>query len=79
MPKYGKYGEVTTGLGQFHHDEPIFLIRAQDRNAVETIQAYADICENDNCDSGFVGAVLDRAQEFSNWQSANPDLVKKPD
>lgn len=65
-------------------DEPIFIIRAQDKFSVKTIQAY----RNKVRDGAIIGAeklfewyenVGSVISEFINWQRDNRDKVKVPD
>ena len=75
----GKYGHITAEHKQFHPDEPLFLLRATDRHAPETIRMYADLCEDKGCTPEHVDAAYRHAERMENWQAANSDLVKTPD
>ena len=37
----GKYGKITTERGTIPDDEPVFLLRAQDKLASPTVRMYA--------------------------------------
>ncbi len=56
-------------------DEPIFILRAKDRQAVYALRAYLILCENDaQCE-----AIHRRIQQFENWAKEHPDRIKEPD
>jgi hypothetical protein len=65
-------------------DEPIFIIRAQDRFSVKTIQSYRKMVRDGSkigAEKLFswyedVGSVI---SDFINWQRDNRDKVKVPD
>jgi hypothetical protein len=75
----GKYGVITARRKAFHPGEPVFIIRATDRNAVAAVIDYASACANDGCDALHVKAAVDHAYRIREWQENNPTLVKKPD
>ena len=75
----GKYGTIYCTGKQFHPGEPVFLIRATDRNAHNTLTYYAQVCAKDRCSPEHVDAVVDHAVRIYQWQKANPTLVKQPD
>ena len=43
MARETKYGRVTTEKKAIPEDEPVFLLRAQDQFAAETVLFYADL------------------------------------
>ena len=55
--------------------EPVFIIRGQDANAVDTLREYAGYCENPE----LAGTVKMIQHQFAVWQEKNPDKVKEPD
>lgn len=59
-------------------DEPIFILRAQDKFAPTTIDEYRFIVEGDAGSDWFaqIGSIRN---DFLNWQHDNPDKVKVPD
>lgn len=72
----GKYGEITSSKKEFHPDEPIFLLRAQDPIAPVAIEAYAQICQNMGCTDEHVQASMEHATRIRQWQAENPELTK---
>ena len=51
-------------------DEPVFIIRGQDKHAIATIKFYLGLCDH---------AAMAVADEFIAFQANNPDRVKDPD
>lgn len=74
-----KFGKVCTERGDFHPDEPAFLLRGADYLATNTLTAYAALCEMHGSPVQHIDAVADVIQRFSLWQIAHRDLVKVPD
>ena len=74
-----KYGRITAENKVFHDDEPLFVLRATDRNVVETILEYATICHAAGCSEAHVQGVKAQAEAILKWQSMHPELVKLPD
>lgn len=72
-----KYPEVKRLLG-IPEDEPIFILRAQDKFSTETVAAYADIVF-DEVSTDFNDGMDENEKQFREWQSANKDKVKIPD
>lgn len=86
-----KYDKIKKALG-IPLDEPIFILRAQDKYAPIAIRHYRNAAralhpdghtqQRDNPSEAFKawdGEVTECSQEFLNWQEANPDKVKEPD
>lgn len=78
------YYQIKSILG-IPPDEPIFIIRAQDRYSVKTIQSYRkkvrDGTKIEDAEKVFkwyeqVGSIINN---FINWQRDNRDKVKVPD
>lgn len=58
-------------------DEPVFIIRAQDKVALLALQYYADLIRMHRPELvKEVGTVYDT---FRDWRERNPDRVKLPD
>lgn len=76
-----KYGTITTERENtpFHPNEPVFLIRAQDRCAVETVLAYAELASEQGAPEELVAGAQAAADGIAQWQNDNPNLVKTPD
>lgn len=80
----GKYGKIYTqaedaNQAQFHMDEPVFIIRAQDLTAVPTLQAYMVLCEEPGNDPSHLEGIRQELKRFETWQMENRALVKRPD
>lgn len=56
-------------------EEPCFIFRARDVNAVDAITFYASLCTN----SEHQDEVIAVAQRFEDWALANPEKMKEPD
>lgn len=63
-------------------NEPIFIIRAQDKYSIKTIKEYMDIVQDHTAIGQMrdwfaqVGSIIN---DFLNWQRDNRDKVKVPD
>lgn len=75
----GKYGTIYSSNKRFHPGEPVFIIRATDRNAVRGIMDYAARCITEGCTGEHVEACVTHALRIRDWQTKHPELVKKPD
>lgn len=78
-----KYNEVRKLLG-IPADEPIFILRAQDKLSVPTISRYrtfADSIEKpeDRRAEEWFASLDEHTQEFVAWQAENAKKVKLPD
>ena len=73
----GKYGAITAEKKQFHHGEPLFLIRATDPDAVEILTHAAACYAMRGSPPEQVTATMAAADRIQAWQAANPDRVKK--
>lgn len=56
-------------------DEPVFVLRAQDRKAHVALMAYIRACD----DREHVDQVLDRLADFEAFGQQHPDRLKEPD
>ena len=56
-------------------DEPVFIIRAQDVWAAETLIVYRDLCEN----PAHQQAVDNRIMDFCDFAENKPERMKEPD
>lgn len=65
-------------LDKVADDEPIFVLRAQDANAVEAIQHWWSMSRESLTDE-HKNEVSDCIVRFEQWQAAHPDRVKAPD
>lgn len=57
--------------------EPVFLIRAQDKVAIEAVNAYLSFAFDVKANN--LGRVRDLRDRIRDWQEANPKRVKVPD
>lgn len=77
-PKYdaidGKIVNRATGAA-IPDDEPIFILRAKDINAMSTLRHYL----NFHWDVGHRQAVARRIEEFERFAGAHPERMKTPD
>jgi hypothetical protein len=84
-----KYGQIVAERKEFHEDEPLFLLRAQDQLAPGAIEAYAGLVramalgKTDARASGVLHELADQCDNVAAgmrvWQADNPDKVKLPD
>lgn len=73
-----RIAEVKALLG-VPHDEPIFVIRAQDKAACATLIDYADNSERVGASKQFVDAIDGIADDFEKFAIEHPDRQKVPD
>lgn len=82
-----KYGDVTTETGSIGEDEPVFVLRGQDKLAIAAIAGYQGQVEEAIHDGNIgeeAGAQLledvkTARRQFVEWADANPTQVKFPD
>ena len=60
-------------------DEPVFLLRARDRNAAATLKAYLLLIIQDGCDKEHQTAVGLRIHQFEDFAHFHAKRMKKPD
>ena len=70
----GRLVNIATGI-PIPDDEPVFVLRAKDDLAVQTLEYYQEFTETDP----FASEVDKCLKAFQEWQAANPDKVKEPD
>lgn len=70
----GKIINRATGVA-IPDDEPVFVLRAQDRNALAAVAYYAGQCG----DAAHFMATKDVAREFMRFREDHPDRMKEPD
>lgn len=59
-------------------DEPLFLIRARDRNALAMLRYYELICGQDNCSSSYMRRIRERIEAFERYAREHEDLMRQP-
>lgn len=57
------------------HHEPIFIMRARDRNALFGLIEYSRRCK----DTAHVEAIHGRISDFARWAALDPSRIKEPD
>lgn len=69
----GRLVNRSTGV-RIPDDEPVFILRAKDRNAIATLWDYLRHCRNaDHC-----AVIKSRIQDFHAFAKANPERMKEP-
>ena len=74
----GKYGRITTECGDIPEDEPVFLLRARDRQAIYAIAAYSRHCSQRNSPLAHLNDLARVIGVFADWQEANPERMRVP-
>ena len=69
------YDRIQDPAGKIPEDEPVFLLRAQDKHAADTLRCYAQILEFEGCDEAIIQATLEQADRMDAWPVKKvPDL-----
>jgi hypothetical protein len=66
-------------LLQIPHDEPIFILRAQDQTSVDTLDHYISENETEGNDPSWLEEMRKVANEFEDWQIKNSRKIKRAD
>lgn len=77
-PKYNsdQGGIFNRASGEYiPHEEPVFILRARDKHAIQTLQFYADMVKDEHHQS----VVAARIAHFTNYQMNYPERMKEPD
>ena len=70
------YNRIQDPDGKIPEDEPVFLLRAQDRHASFAVRAWARAVEEDGGDPAIVKAARDHAEAMDEWSvKKRPDLA----
>ena len=56
-------------------DEPVFLLRAQDKNAPDMVDLWADWAAEDNAEENIVKAARSHAEAMRKWQEEHGSKV----
>ncbi len=64
---------------QFPEDEPLFLLRGQDKAAPGTIACYLPESRDAGASEEHIAAAHEAYKVMETWQAANRDRVKVPD
>lgn len=60
------------------NNEPIFILRAKDKNSIEAIETYLKECKNSS-PKQHIKEIEQILLEFKEWQKENPKKTKYPD
>ena len=60
-------------------DEPLFILRARDNNAVKTLLDYLRHCVKGGAEGEHIQAIALRLCEFTQFRNDHPDRMKIPD
>lgn len=63
------YARIQDPSGKIPEDEPVFLLRAQDSAAPETVRRWAVLNEERGGDPALTRQALDHARAMEEWQS----------
>lgn len=80
-----KFARQTGTLFRADEDEPIFVLRAQDKFFVPLVRLWIELVENDtpqpisSAVSDKLMDAVDVANQAIDWQKANPNRAKVPD
>lgn len=58
-------------------DEPVFILRGQDRLAEHAIESYCELCVGSADETG--RAAYSRMEEFTEFAQRHPERMKTPD
>ena len=64
------YNRIQDPAGKIPEDEPVFLLRGQDRAAPGAVRAYAEILESMGGDPVLVRLSREQAEKMELWQVA---------
>lgn len=73
------YNRIQDPLDKIPYDEPVFLLRAQDRHAAMAVKHYAELIENDpDVSHEMVDLVKGWVEKMHSWGVKKaPDLERK--
>lgn len=71
MLKREEYNDLNSNLNMADKDEPIFILRAQDRLAPELIRSWASRASIHGCSSEKVQEARDLAAKMQEWGKAH--------
>lgn len=70
-----KYGHVTTEMGDIGENEPVFIIRAQDKTAPHMIAVYAAMADIAGAPPSFLDNLETAMEDMIQWQLVNGSRV----
>lgn len=59
-------------------DEPLFVLRARDRNAIDTLYEYRQACQNDGCNELHLAGIDQTINAFEKFFMEHPERMKQP-
>jgi hypothetical protein len=65
----GKYGHVTTELGDIAEDEPVIVFRAQDATLPKLLAYYLMVCTKAGSPRRHLEIILDTVERVRAWQA----------
>ena len=69
------YDRIQDPAGKIPEDEPVFLLRAQDKFAADTLRCYAQMIGFEGADDAIIQATLEQADRMDAWPVKKvPDL-----
>ncbi len=72
------YDEIQDPRNLIPEDEPVFLLRGQDKFAHQVVALYADLAERGGADTKLVDAAREQSQLMRDWPTKHvPDLPEE--
>lgn len=69
------YSRIQDPAGKIPADEPVFLLRGQDRHAAQAVAYYAQLVAEDGGPEDVVVSSMEQAARMSDWpMKKQPDL-----
>lgn len=59
-------------------DEPVFILRARDRNAVDLLAVYRELCAQDKCNDYQMTGIEGAIARFMDFAERHPEKMKQP-
>lgn len=79
MKKHEELSNPHGTLSKAHVDEPVFIIRAQDKHALEILSSVTAIYKARKVKKEKTDKVVKEYKLFQDWQEENKKSVKQPD
>jgi len=71
------YNRIQDPAGIIPEDEPVFLLRGQDKHAAETLRFYAALVADDEGSEEVIELTMDHADAIDAWpKNKAPDILK---
>jgi hypothetical protein len=70
-----KYGRVTTENGYIPDDEPVVVIRAQDRTTIALLEYYLKLCKEAGSPEKHLDLIEFTTENFKQWQALHATQV----